>query len=78
MDLLNIEGMLAIAGQNFFILYVLAGFALFRHGLLWGDRGLAMLAILVVTGLLVVEGLASLSYPVAPALVGVVGLSIRL
>ena len=78
MDLLNIEGMLAIAGQNFFILYGLAGFALFRHARHWGDQGVAMLAILVVTGLLVVEGLASLSYPVALALVGVVGLSIRL
>ena len=77
MDLLNIESMLAIAGQNFFILYGLAGVALFRHARHRRDRVVATLAMLVVAALLVAEGLASLLYPAGLALAGVAGLSIR-
>lgn len=77
MNLLDIEGMLAIAGQNFFILYGLAGIALFRRARHGGDRAVAALAVLVVAGLLVAEGLASLLYPAGLALLGIVGHSIR-
>ena len=75
--LLNIEGMLAIAGQNFFILYGLAGVALFRHARHHRDRAVAGLAVLVVAGLLLAEGLASLLYPAGLALFGIVSLLIR-
>ena len=77
MGLLDIEAMLAIAGQNFFILYGLAGVALFRQARHRFDRAVAALAMLVVTGLLVAEGLASLLYPAGLALAGIASLSIR-
>ena len=77
MGLLDIEGMLAIAGQNFFILYGLAGVALFRHARHRRDRAVAALAMLVVAGLLVAEGLTSLLYPAGLALAGIASLSIR-
>jgi len=77
MNLLDIEGMLAIAGQNFFILYGLAGVTLFRHARHRGERAVAALAILVVAGLLVAEGLAALLYPALLALLGIIGHSIR-
>jgi len=77
MGLLDIEAMLAIAGQNFFILYGLAGVALFRHARHRFDRAVAALAMLVVAGLLVAEGLASLLYPAGLALAGIASLSIR-
>lgn len=77
MGLLDIEGMLAIAGQNFFILYGLAGVALFRHARYRRDQVVATIAILVVAGLLVAEGLTSLLYPAALALFGIAGLAIR-
>ena len=76
-DLLNIEGMLAIAGQNFFILYGLAAVVLFRHARHRRDRVVAALAMLVVAALLVVEGLSSLLYPAGLALAGIAGLSVR-
>ncbi|MEL0303919.1 MAG: hypothetical protein VW989_09200, partial [Rhodobiaceae bacterium] len=71
MGLLTIEGMLAIAGQNFFILYGLAGVVLFRHARHPRERAVATLAILVVAGLLVAEGLFSLLYPAGLALFGI-------
>jgi amino acid efflux transporter len=71
MGFLNIEGMLAIAGQNFFILYGLAGVVLFRHARHPRERAVATLAILVVAGLLVAEGLFSLLYPAGLALFGI-------
>jgi len=74
LNLLNIERMFAIAGQNFFILYGLAGVALFRHARHGGDRAVA---VLVVAGLLIAEGLASLLYPASLALLGIIGHSIR-
>ena len=77
MDLLDIEGMLAIAGQNFFILYGLAGATLFRHALRRRDLVVAILAMAVVAGLLVAEGLSSLLYPAGLALFGVAGLAFR-
>ena len=77
MDLLNIEGMLAIAGQNFFILYGLAGFTLFRHARHRRDRIVAALAILIVVGLLLAEGLSSLLYPAMLTLLGIAGWSFR-
>ena len=77
MDLLDIEGMLAIAGQNFFILYGLAGATLFRHALRRRDLVVAILAMAVVAGLLVAEGLSSLLYPAGLALFGVAGLTFR-
>ncbi len=77
MNLLDIEGMLTIARQNFFILYGLAGVALFRRARHGWDRAVAALAVLVVAGLLVAEGLASLLYPAGLALLGIVGHSIR-
>ena len=77
MDLLDIKGMLAIAGQNFFILYGLAGFTLFRHARHRRDRIVATLAILVVVGLLLAEGLSSLLYPAMLTLLGIAGWSFR-
>lgn len=77
MDLLDIKGMLAIAGQNFFILYGLAGFTLFRHARHRRDRIVAALAILVVVGLLLAEGLSSLLYPAMLTLLGIAGWSFR-
>ena len=77
MDLLDIKGILAIAGQNFFILYGLAGFTLFRHARHRRDRIVATLAILVVVGLLLAEGLSSLLYPAMLTLLGIAGWSFR-
>ena len=77
MGLLDIEGMLAIAGQNFFILYGLAAVVLFRHARNRRDRAVATLAMLVVAGLLVAEGLTSLLYPAGLALAGIASLSVR-
>lgn len=77
MDLLDIKGMLAIAGQNFFILYGLAGFTLFRHARHRRDRIVAALAILIVVGLLLAEGLSSLPYPAMLTLLGIAGWSFR-
>jgi amino acid efflux transporter len=71
MGLLTIEGMLAIAGQNFFILYGLARVVLFRYARHPRERAVATLAILVVAGLLVAEGLFSLLYPAGLALFGI-------
>ncbi len=69
--------MLAIDMEYFFILYGLAGVALFRRARHGWDRAVAALAVLVVAGLLVAEGLASLLYPAGLALLGIVGHSIR-
>lgn len=77
LNLLNIEAMLSIAGQNFFILYGLAGVALFKQTGRRGERAVATLAILVVIGLLIAEGPVSLLYPIGLALVGIVGSSVR-
>jgi amino acid efflux transporter len=71
LDMLNIETMLAIAGQNFFILYGLAGFALFRHARHLHERIVAGLAILVVISLLLTNDLSSLLYPAVLGLFGI-------
>jgi amino acid efflux transporter len=74
-DLLNIETMLAIAGQNFFILYGLAGFTLFRHARHLHERIVAGLSILVVCSLLMTNDLLSLLYP---AVLGLFGITVSL
>ena len=71
LDMLNIETMLAIAGQNFFILYSLAGFALFRHARHLHERIVAGLVILVVISLLLTNDLSSLLYPAVLGLFGI-------
>ena len=71
LDMLNIETMLAIAGQNFFILYGLAGFALFRHARHLHERIVAGLVILVVISLLLTNDLSSLLYPAVLGLFGI-------
>lgn len=71
LDMLNIETMLAIAGQNFFILYGLAGFALFRHARHLHERIVAGLAILVLISLLLTNDLSSLLYPAVLGLFGI-------
>ena len=77
LNLLNIEAMLSIAGQNFFILYGLAGVALLKQTSRRGERAVATLATLVVIGLLIAEDPVSLLYPFGLALVGIVGWSVR-
>lgn len=71
LDMLNIETMLAIAGQNFFILHGVAGFALFRHARHLHERIVAGLAILVVISLLLTNDLSSLLYPAVLGLFGI-------
>ncbi len=60
--LLSIEQMLALAGQNFLLLYGLAAAALFVLDSRWVARAIALLAIAVTTGIFAVAG-AHLSYP---------------
>ena len=50
---------------------------LFRHARNRRDRAVATLAMLVVAGLLVAEGLTSLLYPAGLALAGIASLSVR-
>jgi len=63
---LDIRGMLAISGQNFLILYGLAGAALLRLSAHAGARLVAALALALTVGLLLAEGPAP-AYPLALA-----------
>jgi len=63
---LDIRGMLAISGQNFLILYGLAGAALLRLSAHAGARATAALALALTVGLLLAEGPAP-AYPLALA-----------
>ena len=64
--LIDIRGMLAVAGQNLLILYGMAGAALFRLSAHAGARATAALALALTGGLLLAEGPAP-AYPLALA-----------
>jgi amino acid efflux transporter len=69
LGVLDIAGMLAIAGQNFFILYGLSALALWRLTDARWEQGLALLVTALVAALAVYED-SGVAYPIALALAG--------
>ena len=69
LGLLDVGGMLAIAGQNFFILYGLSALALWRLTRAPGERGLAILVLALVMALALYEN-SGVLYPAALAAAG--------
>ncbi len=59
----GLPGMLALAGQNFLILYGVAAAVLATLARTWVDRALALFVILVVAALLILQG-PKLAYPI--------------
>ena len=66
---LGLGRMLALAGQNFLVLYGIAAIVLLRHARAWPERLLSLLVVAVVTGLVAVQG-PSVLYPALLLLVG--------
>ncbi|WP_395686012.1 APC family permease [Aestuariivirga sp.] len=60
---LGLETMIALAGQNFLILYAVAAAALTLLARSWFERALGILVILIVVGLLVIQGQMTI-YPI--------------
>ncbi|MDQ0454439.1 APC family permease [Rhizobium paknamense] len=67
--LLNINAMLALAGQNFLLLYGITALALLRLSPRHADRLVALITLAVVAGLMVFQS-ASLLYPALLTLAG--------
>ncbi len=69
LQLLNIRDMLALAGQNFMILYGIGGIALFQLSPDRIEQAIAAVATALAITLTILEG-PSLAYPIGLALVG--------
>ncbi|SDQ19943.1 amino acid permease [Pseudovibrio sp. Tun.PSC04-5.I4] len=75
-NLIAIETMLAVAGQNFLILYGLASLSLLRLSKALPEKLLALTSIFIVGGILAYQG-ASLLYPVFLIVLGIIFVRMR-
>ena len=66
---LGLDTMLHLAGQNFLVLYGIAAAVLFAQSVVAAERALAAAVVLIVLGLVTVQGLAAL-YPAALFVIG--------